>query len=382
MRKLIVSIIIVLGFSCFTLAQSNSASVNETGNHNQGMVAQTGASNTANIDQNSYAGNAVELNSAEITQISSDNTAAIAQGSVALGKALKKAFASIMQETGDGNVAGIFQNDRGYATNFQRVSADVTQSGAANTATVLQFKFTSWVPEDNAVSIIQVGHDQQAWFKSSSNGFSKPAAGGSIDQTGFYNWAKVTQEAERDAVAHITQTNYTDLLSAQNMAEVYQRKDNGGLALVNQDGDANWLYLFQWNKGNADVNQVGNSNYSDIFQNGTSESVDLDQLSNYNTANLTQDGGGNSATVMQRTGDFNVVNLRQSAGSTADVIQDGANNTIMGLDVDLLATSLDGSTLNASQVGNSNVLHVRQLNGAGASVNQSGNLNIAVVSQN
>jgi len=101
-----------------------------------------------------------------------------------------------------------------------------------------------------------------------------------------------------------------------------------------------------------------------------------------NTANLTQNGNLNSVVLLQKTGGFNVVNLTQNGGARADIVQDGANNTLMGIGFDIMATSLNGSILDLDQIGVGNTLQLQQTNGAIATVMQNGLANTSVVIQN
>lgn len=97
---------------------------------------------------------------------------------------------------------------------------------------------------------------------------------------------------------------------------------------------------------------------------------------------MTQNGDGNNALTNQKDGSYNVVNLTQSDGADANIVQDGSHNTVQGIGAAAMGTSLNGSTLDVNQLGTSNTLHLQQTNGANASVMQNGITNTAVVIQN
>jgi hypothetical protein len=83
-------------------------------------------------------------------------------------------------------------------------------------------------------------------------------------------------------------------------------------------------------------------------------------------------------------GDNNVAMVSQDGiGSTADIYQEGDLNLVQGLGgVGTYAINDNGSTLDASQIGNSNTINVEQTAfGASATISQNGVGNVATVEQ-
>lgn len=314
---------------------------------------------------------AMAQNSAETTQPGDDNVAYINQ----FGSDNTAAITQI----GDKNGAGVSASYTHFV--YGLFTGGITQHGDDNTATIKQKNFTentvSAAPEagivqggdDNTATITQTGKSEwlqeYAWVK----------------QIGIGN-TSLQNQAYSNAHSHIYQDGDANVAETQQIGGYNQRAD------VWQVGNRNNAYQLQGISGSytvdnrATITQTGDDNIATQYQNGSGNTATTTQEADWNTANLTQDGSGNSASVLQTTGGDNIVNLTQDDGASANIVQDGDNNTLMGIGMDIMATSLNGGTLDLDQIGSYNTLHLQQTNGASATVFQNGITNTAVVIQN
>jgi hypothetical protein len=346
MKKL--SFIFAMVFAAsFAMAQ-NTATVTELGNNNAGYVNQLGATNTATIDQ---IGN---LNNASTSDV---------YASSLFGKLTDTKGVT---QVGDHNTGTITQHNPYVGTTMAGPIAGLNQTGDWNTAIISQTHNTAW--------------DQEyAWAKQSGDG----------------NMSTQNQDYTYAFQSHIWQqgrslANPGDALTTVgNIARTDQEGGYGQNASIWQDGVRNNAYSFQGNaafgytqSNLAETTQKGNDNKSTQYQYGSSNTAKTIQLTNSNTSNLIQNGNQNEMVITQKIGNLNVVNLTQSDEADGYVNQFGDNNVLKGLDADIIATSLNGSTLHLDQTGSGNTLSLQQTNGATAIVTQNGITNTSVVIQN
>lgn len=324
----------------FAMAQPNTATVTDNGSFNSSYINQLGGLN----------GN----NQATITQIGDMNNAAVTDH-------VASSLFSVLTGT-----------------------KGITQDGTGNKGTISQTNLLVPPPpvlagpeagmgqygKDNTASIIQSHNNQYM----QEYAFVKQEGDGNISmqkQASLFGYSHVWQDGDG------------------NNANTQQSGGYSQKANILQNGDNNEAYQFQgsatmaYTHDNvAEASQLGDNNQSWQEQKGSSNFAKTTQETNDNDAYLYQNGNLNEATILQKTGDFNVVNLTQDGGAEADILQDGAHNTLMGLGADIMGTSLNGSELDLDQLGNGNTLHLQQADGASATVYQNGTSNIATVSQN
>jgi hypothetical protein len=258
---------------------------------------------------------------------------------------------STMIQTGDNNTSDILQEGNNLSN--QKVIGDdnktfIRQWGNTNST------FSLTIGDGNNVKIWQNGNNN----KSGTN----TLLGLGLLQLGNLNTFDIDQTGERN-VSNATQ------IGNENYIRTYQSDFNK--SLVVQGGNLNSTSIQQHEDYNdSKIAQTGNSNVSDVLQE-----------SDYNKSNLIQLLNSNFARIEQKTGNMNEVNLTQSDESEAYILQDGAENVVMGIGADIIATSLDGSYLELNQTGNGNVLHLRQT-ASSSKVNQDGLTNTAVIIQN
>lgn len=320
----------------------NTASVSETGDGNASYVNQLGSSNAATI-----------------TQIGDLNRAAVADHYASSLYSVLVGTKGISQ-VGNGNVGIISQTNLYAGTVMAGPEAGMMQDGNSNNATITQ-AYNSHYMQD------------YAWVKQTGDGNISLQ-----NQTSSYAYSHVYQQGVDQASVNIL---------VGNTAETKQIGGYNQRANIWQVGARNTAYQSQglstgYTSSNLEeATQKGNDNTSHQYQNGSTNTTRIIQSTSFNTANITQGGNRNGATVLQVGGNTNVVNLTQNGGAQANIMQDGSNNTSMGLGIDQIATSFDGSILDLDQIGSGNTLHLRQDNGASATVYQNGISNVSTVIQ-
>ena len=354
MKKLSFILAMVLGTG-MAMAQ-NTATVSTIGDYNTNYVNQLGSDNTA-----------------KVTQFGDFNTADVSDNQASTLFSILTDTKGIMQD-GKENKGTIDQyNGNGSIDRNNGPIAGLGQKGDKNTATITQKHNSLWMSEF-------------AWTKQEKDGNTSLQ-----NQDKTYAYSHILQQSAifanpEDAASTVGNTAETQQLGGYN-----QR------ANILQIGERNNAYQFQGSNifaytlnNLAEATQKGKDNISSQTQNGSSNIAKTSQLSNFNTANLIQNGVasanpplvGNFATILQETGDYNTVNLTQNGGAQADILQNGDHNTLMGIGLEIMATSLNGSKLELDQLGSNNTLHLQQTNGASATVYQNGLTNTSVVIQN
>jgi hypothetical protein len=340
--------------------QKNGTSFSD--DNNQLWVTQTGDRNKAGVSQEHHG-------SANIDQFGSDNQARVKQTGIA-GDVINTVEVlengdfnnAGISQTGEGNTGILWLNDAnvGKATNN---ILNVTQSGDANR---LDYKIRRGDigGSYNTLDVTQTGngHLNRIAVDGNHNGVtivSNGNVGGSIYSGNKGDWS---------------------IQTGASLGGPWNTTSNGNSLDINAQGSNN----------TATGKIAGNRNDVVIAQNGSGNFVGTAWTmqdgvviqSSDNDVTLVQNGDANKVTVLQKTGDFNVVNLTQDGGADADIVQNGNHNTLMGLDIDPIATSFNGSVLDLDQIGSGNTLHLQQTNGASATVMQDGMTNTSVVIQN
>jgi len=346
MKKVSLFLGMVLAAS-FAMAQ-NTATVTDNGDGNRSYVNQLGATNNAIIDQIGDLNNADFIEPWDHFKSSIDGIGILAKD------------ARGVTQVGDDNTGIIIQHNAFVGIGQAGPIAGLKQTGNKNTASITQTASSAWMQD-------------YAWAKQSGDGNNSTQNQISTNSYSFILQQGVTQVDPNVAVGNTATTQQISTSSNANIWQIGERNNAYQLQTVGTG----------WSSGNlAEATQNGNDNISNQYQYGSSNTAKTQQLTNWNVANITQNGNANRAEVLQETGDVNIVNLTQDGGAQADIVQDGDHNTLMGIDTDIMATSLNGSTLDLDQIGSGNTLHLQQTNGASATVMQDGMTNTSVVIQN
>lgn len=366
MKKLF-SIFIIIALAVSVSFAQNTATANQNGDFNNATITQTG-SNNALVEQNSYADDPAKGNTVNVTQTlvgALKNTATVYQGDIAAGKVTRKSIATVNQ-LGENNDAQIYMH--------------TTRSGQNDESTIMQNG-----KDNQAISYLR-SHQSQFEFTY-------------VRQNGYDNYAYQDKDDEREGSLIIKQTSTVEDMG--NEAYQYTHKDQARNLYIEQIGAKNFakqdIYKGSWSTvvQYGDYNEAkvytpnNQKNKSTILQGDVVASlVDkntdavLNATSSYNTARLTQKDGDNEAVIVQKGVGNHTVELEQTVDSTADILQDGDGNMVMGIGADVLAKSYNGSTLDVDQLGDGNTLHLQQDNASTATVFQNGNSNISTVIQN
>jgi len=224
-------------------------------------------------------------------------------------------------------------------------------------------------------TINQDGKRQVAWIYQNTNSVGTIVQTGSWNSSGDYiagdhNYIQVVQNGflNNGNIETLSNENGT----STNPLNIYQ------------NGDQNWAQIHSGvltssNFDLASISQLGNLNISNVNQEGGDwNSATVLQYTNKNVANLNQSGSNLTSTITQTGGDANIVNLNQTSG-VASIYQNGTGNLVEGLNPDVWA-SFAGSTLNVTQLGQSNTLDLKSTtSGAKVDVYQNGMLNMSTV---
>ncbi|NDP22928.1 MAG: hypothetical protein GZ091_17890 [Paludibacter sp.] len=331
------------------------ATVKQTGNSNSAIVGQTETGGGGHVTNNAY----IEQIGEENKSVQSTYAGNYNSGQNVWGK--QKGNKNELNQTWQG----------GYTNSF-----NATMTGDRNKVN------QGWKASNSHGYVTILGSDNKATqgLYNDNEGYS---IGIKIDQIGDLNEA--TQEFKGGAQGH------------NNVGTILQTGDNNEAAQTVNGYDV-YAKIDQLGDNNLATQTItGNSNFSslsyiEVAQDGADNTAEQGVFGNNNKAKTTQTGDDNVAKTIQngnsnqvvvlQMGMANKANLTQDGGAKADINQDGDNNTLMGLVLDPMATSLNGSTLDLDQMGNGNTLHLQQTNGAMATVNQDGMTNTSIVIQN
>ena len=339
-------------FAVPALAQSNEATVDQSGANHDADVTQSGLDNDADVLQT---GND---NDATLNQNGTENEAVITQ-------------------TTNPVYAGVDADVEQLGTSQY---AEVTQTGASPRAYAEVRQSDGGGTGDNEAYITQ----------QRSQNDSRAVA----HQSGTSNYASSFQDTGGNNEAYIYQ-GQTDGSSVDNEAIVIQDRTAPGddaspshaFATVYQDGTLNAANVNQSLSVNAEayVDQDGTSNVADIDQWNTiaidpSHSASIVQGGAENYGRIQQGGDANErnqAWISQTGGDFIEAFLDQKGlggNHWAEVTQDGSSNRVEGLGGLGTAALQDGAdhVLTVSQPGDLNVAQSSQLgSGNAATITQS-----------
>ncbi len=311
------------------------------------VVSQTGLGQFAELIQSRAFDSEISLtqsgeaNEGRIAQVGDDNRAVVAQSAIASGAT------AIVGQLGDGIGIGL-ANDVSIGQSG-RSAAVVLQTGAGNLTGVVQ-------RGDDATAAIFQNNDAGAAIGVNAAAVAQDADGAFIvlRQDGAGASASINQSiTATGADAIVTQIGVSDSVTINRdkdtalVCQNFQIPSNGNgnyggndstvsqgaganSASVNQDGLDGTSFVTQSNGGNATVDQNGNNQTSTIDQSDSA------------TADVVQSGDNNGSLV------------RQDGASTAAVDQDGNRNNSD------LFQFVDGATAEVDQRGNDNRSKIEQ----------------------
>ncbi len=381
---------VLIGILCivtgFGYSQSNSGTINSTGNNNRAYIKQAGNMNTATLVQEG------DLNNLRIRQDGNENQAE--------GTQIGDQLFGVIRQFGDGNTAVLHQDQEtvGYWSTDTRVRqvgeenyVEQTVLGPENYGVVFQNGdlniATQYLEVSSDGRIEQTGHSNYAEQFLIENSFSYTHIiqdgsynraiqyqkgtqfGATIDQTGDYNYAFQHQEEDNFALSISQFGNYNTSFQAQ-----YGPADDE--AGILQNGDYNMAQQFLEGTGTT-------YSFQESVQKGNDNS--LTQMtwssSNANAMWIDQIGDANTAVQLQgfteTDGTYHPDDM-PSDNNYAEIWQEGFDNTAM--QTQLGPGGHDAFTI---QYGNANYAQTWQTgSGHMNSITQTGNANRAVVTQN
>jgi hypothetical protein len=348
MKKLVFLFAMVFAVS-MAMGQSNSSTVDQTGNNQNALVIQSGSSNSSDVDQTSPAGS---VNNATVNQTGNSNTADVDQ--VQQNSVVGANNATLTQI---GNSNNGTQTQVGTWTGY--MNATMLQNGSNNTGTQIQSSY-------NETATMTQLQDGNTGIQNQSGNYVSAA----MTQSGLNNYGNQLQSGLNNSMT-LSQTG--------NSNESYQTQSGG-----------------TWNPpgGHRAVTTIlGDDNYTSQQQSGTtSNNASIDQTANSSSAEQTQTGSYNQATITQlgqwpagavihetaiqiQTGDEHDAEISQitdsgNGGSSTTQTQTGYNQFAFAGQYSWNSTIIqtqNGSSRNwaeAYQAGNNN--YVRQIqNGEG-----------------
>ncbi|KAA3610556.1 MAG: hypothetical protein DWQ05_21280 [Calditrichaeota bacterium] len=326
MKNLFFVFIAILLCAGLTFAQTNNATVNQTGDENDGDVTQTGATNTATVDQ-------YGKNLAEVDQTGTSNNADVDQGTAAVPRS--------------NNHPPAYVGDHEWG-------AWIEQVGNTNTAVIDQ------QGNSGSADIYQLGNLNEGYQEINtfaSGATSTTRKGLDIDQIGDENWANQKTVASFGSFG--IKKMYVDQIGDNNLADQYSKGGMQSTMEIRQEGNGNDYTVdvsatgkpsplamsfvdkpagdfTQYQNGRfstASIDILGDDNHTAQYQEYTVWSTsganyaEIDILGDFNNAAQGQIGENNTATI-DMVGDANVGAISQTGSShIGDITQTGNNNT-------------------------------------------------------
>lgn len=370
--------------STYIYAQGNTTIISQETNStpNFAEVNQDGLSNVVKLIQE-VKGNTATINQTGDRNILKNSDLDGSSDDFAKQRALS---ALILNQIGDDNVVGLFQNN-------QKNIAYVDQTGLNNNSDVWQQAFGG-VVSGNETDIDQLGSNNIVKLK--QKGDLNLAT---IDQNGLNNNSLINQDGlnigpsgglENNSTTLITgdnnvtslyqfgNSNYSSIIlkaagngetSSNNLVDVYQtgneneiqlngKRSDFNIVSIDQNGDNNLYRIsFEGDMNNISIDLDGEHNQGDWAissawpekANENTLSIVSDGLRNYATGRI--DGNNNDVEINQ-TGEFNSVGI--SWYTRDGVVIEGNNN-----DVSVTQNSNNNSSFN-SVIGNNNTISVLQ----------------------
>ena len=337
MKKVFTFMFALVFMTGVAFAQSNDASVDQSGDDNDATIEQIGSQNQADLIQRNFGSSG---HVADIFQDGSQNTAdVLSQGGVGtntvdldqLGTGNETTIAQLWGQ----NAAEVMQDGSDNVVNLQhrgsfQSSADIVQGGDRNSAVILDVGQTGSNPNTNNDAIVsQTGDDNSVFIAQGVfGGASESVADFTQDGDGNYFETKQVRSFNNS----VTGTQVGD-------DNFYRASLRGSDNTVTMDmvGDANrgswsigslgWPHQPEGNTLTIDVD--GDDNYSTGSIKGDYNTVDITQFGAGNRIGsswYTTDGvvieGNHNTTMISQTGDSHSAALTQMGdGNTATITQ-------------------------------------------------------------
>jgi len=338
MKKLLTLAFAFVFMTGVAFAQSNDASVDQSGDDNDATIEQIGSQNQADLIQRNFGSSG---HTADIFQDGSQNTAdVLSQGGVGtnvvdLDQLGSDNEATIAQLWGQ-NTAEVLQDGSGNVVNLQHRGsfqsfADVMQVGDRNSAVILDVGQTGSNPNtDNDAIVSQTGDDntvliEQGVFGGASESvadFTQQGAGNYFETKqvrSFNNSVTGTQVGDnnyyRASLRGSDNTVTMDMIGDANRGSWsigslgWPHEPEGNTLTIDVDGDDNYSTgSIKGDYNTVDIAQFGSGNRigSSWF---TTDGVVIE--GNHNTATIAQMGNSDHASTMQM-GDGNTATITQS----------------------------------------------------------------------
>ena len=368
MKKILLAVVFLL-ISTALVAQSNTATTTQTGDDNSAKTEQIGTTNNATINQignENLVGKLAEPSAKGVLQVGTSNILTIDQ-------------------TGDRNKVSQFRPDHPPA---DPTIASVEQNGLNNQMYITQSGNDQVIGEGSFPydGIDQLGNnnfatlDQFGGNENKIGIFYQENDGNTadIDQVGNNNYIKSASQKKQDNISPLN--NNLNILQQGDYNIIHNAGERGDNIIgdILQDGDRNQATMqLTHSFANGDIDQIGDDNKATVTINlsyiGDNNSGVIYQNGDFNIG-VAKIGQSNSATTstdntmdIEQLGDFNEADiLVEGSFNDADIYQNGMNNI-----ADII------------QTGNSNVGSITSNgNGHSGTITQTGGMNNAVITQN
>lgn len=413
--------------SCVALAAGgNSTVLNELGNNNVLSVVQSDSSggNTAGNGTQPVTQNG-DHNSLSANQSANSTLGVGTPGSTSgyeYGWYRPSTYLNGVDQTGDYNSLNVTQTGGALlqvqqsaphgsplgTTNSATINQTTNFNGGAYIGSITQTYNNTYGTDPNTLNVTQSA-------LSTDPGFSHRNAIDTLFQRGYNNQLTVNQPKSDNTLIEGAQDGHGNIglvteSGAANWVSYFDQVGNGNSAGVTISGNNNggnnfntnspvagWSFAFdsgatsnslrQKGDGNgATVSIVGNGNIFGVGQEGNGNSIGgLTISGNYNSVGLYQKNDGNVISIANVGGDYNDIGVRQNGPSNTASINSTASDSRIWVDEEggsnNVSATQSGSWgyINASVVGSSNQLILRQANAVGATPDTSGAGNVANV---
>lgn len=312
MNKLITLFLVSFLTTSSAFAQSNSAYVNQEVDDSEVTVEQIGTENKAEADQ--ILGNDNML--IDIFQDGASNDADVTQQYGQWHEAQ-------IDQVGSGNEVDLTQDNTSTL-------ATINQDGADNKANVFQRNYRfEFGGNSSSVGINQTGDNNESWVDSDGFGNNVSITQGSTSTPSDGQYATVDQDGS-DNESTIEQygnggATHTQIQNGSNNDANASSQWGSSTGLQEQYGSDNNSIIRQNGYHSATTIQDGENNYSWLRQGSGNSTADFEQTGDDNQVNADQAGSNNMMTVDQ-TGSGNTAGT--IGFSNRGLFQYGDNNTI------------------------------------------------------
>lgn len=345
MKRILMSVCILVVAAGLAAAQSNTSTVTQSGNNDNANIQQTGSLNEGTVKQTNGNYNNVLMTQASIN-----------------GASYGKATTATVNQRGSSNTSKINQDRTGGQQSYQS-TATVDQTGTNNTSVIQQ---TGYYQGSNSAKATQIGNNNEV-YQYQINDY-----GNNVEsyQNGNYDYAKqYNAKVASGNHDYISQTGG----NSQHAEQWGYGSDNQHMTAL-QTGTSNYSYQYQSGLKNIEsVKQTGTGNHAEQRQYHGSYYYN-GQYAHQHTADITQIGNDNKAYQYQ---DENISDVWANSRNTSSIYQKGSSDVSHVSQYDGLNTG------NVTQIGgNLNVGNIYQYSvGNMATISQNGSGNYGQVTQ-